>query len=1139
MKSFKKLLSVLVVLAMLASFVPASIAASYIYEDQAIILNNLDLFKGVSTTSFEPDLGGEVTREQGVIQLVRTLGKEDAAVAMTDADADKILIVFSDASTISSWSKKYIAWAVNNKVVAGYPNGKFLPQGPLDGKAYAKMILSALGHTVDAAGYEAACFLMRDKGVIQWGTRGAHYYVISFSEAQKFNEKELKRDDLVALSYAALKLPYASNFATAAYRNKTAIQVLIDNNIVTRDDAIAAYLYFKELYAAADAAVNAYKNAPTATLANIADAEKLQGPANATIADYEKAGIDALASIVNFNVKYNLNNAWIKADYDAFKKSIADKKTAIQNVKDVETANQEAANTALAAYEGKSLKTLAEIAIAEQAGKDATTAINKCQDNTYKTDKIDLKNAMDAKVAAAKKALLDQVAAAEAALTAYKNAPLTTPAEIDAALVLYGAADTKIKAVADPVKNKELADALAAVELAAGVKVSNTKTIEVNFNKPLTDAQKTDATFAVKFYSNALAMKNATWSGNKASLARLDDQALVAGNYTVEIGVGTASISKALVIEVEKPASISILSTRFTNKAGYQNVLYEVYNQYGQKMTGHTPTLSVFNLTDSSRMAVNPVSGTTVDFSACSINDVVKITAYLTNYPAVQTAADITVVNIFTQSVSLSDPTHKTAKRLYAGTSDVTITATMTSNFGESIKSFEGLVVSGTNIDGAITKDDNKGTLTFKLGVVGPATITVINPMTGAVVTKVFEVVANPVVSSIELTPPATNIRANDADIKLTYKMYDQYGDIITNDASKISLGSSNPGVAVLKNPAATNDIYIDPANAGNVTLTATVIATGKSSSFTVTILDEGVPVYIEVSGTPTVELPVLVAKNDLKIVIRNQDGKPIDISGTGYTLDVVASGNVTTTTTGFTSATNGITAAINATATAAKGTGTITVTLKNGATQIGSPVVVNYTVVDAAFTKATMTASGYIDTTSASLVKTLTYTAKDQADRDFTVKADTEVVWTIKNGTDKAIIAGTSTIGKGETKTVKTKILNTQSASTLDITADASSDGKIEVTAVASAKSASTNLYATKLSSGTGKTYTGTVVAFDKPGDWAVIETSIGYVFVDYTVITDFVIDGNSGDIGIFEAKISVGDGLATNGLALTLTNK
>lgn len=527
MKSFKKLLSVLVMLAMLASFVPASIAASYSYEDQAVILNNLGIFKGTSATSFVPDLGGAVTREQGVIQLVRTLGKETAALAMTDIEADKILIVFSDAKTISSWSKKYIAWAVNNKIVAGYPNGKFGPQDALSGKAYAKLILSALGHTVDAAGYEAACFLMRDKGIVTWGPapQGNLYSVLSFSEAQKFNDKEaLIRDDLVALSYAALKLTYSNtasetvniggtttniggqnyvvggkNVVMTSMRNRSVIDVLIngktvvdtgvtytfDANKVNKDKAIAGFLYFRELKALAETAVAAYETAAITSLAAITAAEALKAAADTAVAEYVKGNVAGLAAIVNFNVKFNLNNAWIKADYDAFLARITARTTAIANAKAAEIAAQAAANTALDEYNAAPITTLADIAAAEALGVSAGTKINACVDAAFKTAKLALKATRDAQVAARKAVLSAQISAADAAIDAFKNAPAVTKAEMEAAFALSTSAEALVAAVEDPAAKATLLAKWQAIPGVFKVMSDSLAQVKILFSKPL------------------------------------------------------------------------------------------------------------------------------------------------------------------------------------------------------------------------------------------------------------------------------------------------------------------------------------------------------------------------------------------------------------------------------------------------------------------------------------------------------------------------------------------------------------------------------------------------------------------------------------------------------------------------------
>lgn len=134
-------------------------------EDKAKILYDLKLFKGVSETSYIPDLGSKLTRQQGITMLIRLLGKEADATALTDGQADSVLNAFDDGKTVEPAYRKAIAYVVMNKLVIG-DGANINPQAPLMGKDYATIILRNLGFAADKDFlYDTACtFLSYRKG---------------------------------------------------------------------------------------------------------------------------------------------------------------------------------------------------------------------------------------------------------------------------------------------------------------------------------------------------------------------------------------------------------------------------------------------------------------------------------------------------------------------------------------------------------------------------------------------------------------------------------------------------------------------------------------------------------------------------------------------------------------------------------------------------------------------------------------------------------------------------------------------------------------------------------------------------------------------------------------------------------------
>lgn len=224
MNNVKKLLAVLIVVTMLVTaMIPVMAADTYSYGDEAIVLNALGLFAGQSDTEFVPDLGSALTREQGVVMLVRLLGSEVDALALTDAQAAASLAIFTDKAEISFWAAKYVAFAVDAGYFIGVGDNKADPKGPLLGKAYATMILRAMGYSVDGTEYNTAALLL-------YGVDG-----LSLEESFLFNDKQLIRDDAVGMTYAALSGTMADG--------GTLIAALVAAGAVSSADAVASGLY--------------------------------------------------------------------------------------------------------------------------------------------------------------------------------------------------------------------------------------------------------------------------------------------------------------------------------------------------------------------------------------------------------------------------------------------------------------------------------------------------------------------------------------------------------------------------------------------------------------------------------------------------------------------------------------------------------------------------------------------------------------------------------------------------------------------------------------------------------------------------------------------------------------------------------
>ena len=145
MRNLKKHLSVMLVVAMIFTMMAPvfAVSSSYqaSYEDEAEVLYNLGLFKGVSEDKFDPDLGSNLTREQAAIILLRLFGQEQEAEEMSPAEVRVALSRFTDANEISSWARNQVAYATSTGIIHGLPTGEFCPQGNITGKDYACLLL--------------------------------------------------------------------------------------------------------------------------------------------------------------------------------------------------------------------------------------------------------------------------------------------------------------------------------------------------------------------------------------------------------------------------------------------------------------------------------------------------------------------------------------------------------------------------------------------------------------------------------------------------------------------------------------------------------------------------------------------------------------------------------------------------------------------------------------------------------------------------------------------------------------------------------------------------------------------------------------------------------------------------------------
>jgi len=131
----KKLCRFLIQITLLLLFLSASFSVSAGNSDAADNLKKLGLFRG---TEKGLELERQPTKLEGIILLIRLIGKEDEALRCTDTHP------FTD---VPAWANAYVAYAYRNKLCNGSSNTVFGSYETLTLKQYATFILRALGYS--------------------------------------------------------------------------------------------------------------------------------------------------------------------------------------------------------------------------------------------------------------------------------------------------------------------------------------------------------------------------------------------------------------------------------------------------------------------------------------------------------------------------------------------------------------------------------------------------------------------------------------------------------------------------------------------------------------------------------------------------------------------------------------------------------------------------------------------------------------------------------------------------------------------------------------------------------------------------------------------------------------------------------
>lgn len=212
------------------------------YTNCADSLHEMGLFQG---TQNGYDLDRTPTRAEAAVMLVRLLGKEDEAKALT------YTAPFTD---LKGWEKPCVQYLYSNGLANGTNRTTFNPTGKCTAQMYAVFLLRALGYSDTADfSYANAIETAREQGIYDTGI---------------INVQNFLRDDAAAASYTVLSVSPKNSEGTL-------LDQLVSENAITEADAkryqslFSSYAQYREATAGMDALLHYSVNSEFASPAAV------------------------------------------------------------------------------------------------------------------------------------------------------------------------------------------------------------------------------------------------------------------------------------------------------------------------------------------------------------------------------------------------------------------------------------------------------------------------------------------------------------------------------------------------------------------------------------------------------------------------------------------------------------------------------------------------------------------------------------------------------------------------------------------------------------------------------------------------------------------------------------------------------
>lgn len=198
--------------------------SSFTKRDKANVIVNANIMRPSSGAGFDDYL----TRAQAVTLIIRLLGKEDDANALSKKDLEEVLSTVEDKDIIQDWARKYLAYAIRSGITNGVGSTsagkiKLAPNDSTSSRVFITMLIRALGYS------EVSLYNCLEKAAISG---------ISSEDLDEIKDySKIKRIDVADQIYNAIS---KSNLATndgILPSNKSLRNSLIQKNIIDEEFA--------------------------------------------------------------------------------------------------------------------------------------------------------------------------------------------------------------------------------------------------------------------------------------------------------------------------------------------------------------------------------------------------------------------------------------------------------------------------------------------------------------------------------------------------------------------------------------------------------------------------------------------------------------------------------------------------------------------------------------------------------------------------------------------------------------------------------------------------------------------------------------------------------------------------------------